>query len=289
MIVELLSLIAAFCYTLSGILAVFGMKNSNPTTATLISMLVNILILWPITLLYSSIVFDGMALLLYAISAIFAPVTGRLLNYVSMERVGVSTTTSILGLQPIIVAVLASIFLSERLPVVIYLAIVITVIGVIIIGRSRSSANANKTFRSWELILPLSATFCYSSSNIARKEGLKVQKLPLLAASATCSFSLLYLSLILLITNKRKEIVTTRSSTTFFALSGLVNSFAWISSFQALNLGEASIVSTVLGIQPLIAIVLSYFFLQKTEVITIQKVIGALLIVLGVTVITLLR
>lgn len=146
MIVELLSLTAAFCYTLSGLLAVFGMKNSNPTTATLISMTVNVLILWPLTVLYSPIVFDRSALLLYAMSAAFAPVTGRLLNYASMERVGVSTSTSILGLQPIMVAVLASIFLSERLPVVIYLAIVITVFGVIIIGRSHSSANNNKTF-----------------------------------------------------------------------------------------------------------------------------------------------
>jgi drug/metabolite transporter (DMT)-like permease len=132
MIVELLSLSAAFCYTLSGLLAVFGMKNSNPTTATLISMTVNVLILWPLPLLYSTIVLDRSALLL--------------LNYASMERVGVSTSTSILGLQPIMVAVLASTFLSERLSVVIYLAIVITVFGVIIIGRSHSSANNNKTF-----------------------------------------------------------------------------------------------------------------------------------------------
>ncbi|UCH36865.1 MAG: DMT family transporter [Candidatus Bathyarchaeota archaeon] len=289
MIVEFLSLIAAFCYTLSGLLAVFGMKNSNPTTATLISMTANVLILWPITFLYSAIVFDNSALLLYALSAAFAPVTGRLLNYAGMERVGVSTSTSILGLQPIMVAILASVFFSERLPLVIYLAIVITVIGVVIIGRSHSSPSDNKPFRLWELILPFSATFCYSSSNIVRKEGLKIQNLPLLAASATCSFSLLYLGATLLVTNKRKEIVTTRSSTTLFALSGLVNSLAWITSFQALNIGEASIVSTVLGIQPLIAIVLSYVFLKKTEIITIQKAIGALLIVLGVFAITILQ
>lgn len=287
MIVEILSLLAATCYTLSGILVVFGMKNANPTTATFISMLVNLAVLWPIALVFSPLIFDKQAILLYAISAAFAPIAGRLLNYLSLERVGVSTTTSILGLQPIFVSVLAAIFLSERFEAIVYIAIIITVTGVIITGRSHS--RNNKTFNKEDLILPLSASFCYSSSNITRKEGLKIVNVPFLAAAVTSSFSALYLFLYLLLTRRTQLIKVVRSSWTFFIFSGLVNSFAWISSFQALNIGEASIVSTILGTQPIIAIILSSIFLKKTEAITMSKILGASLVVLGVALISILR
>ena len=85
------------------------------------------------------------------------------------------------------------------------------------------------------------------------------------------------------------ELKLSRSSLFFFVLSGLVNSLAWISSFQALNIGEASIVSTILGMQPLMAIALSYILLRKTEVITFRKVVGASLVVFGVVLISILN
>jgi len=289
MIFELLSITAAFCYTLSGIIAVFGMKDSNPTTATFISLLTNLAFLWPVALNFSPIVFDFGAIQIYAIAAAFAPVTGRLLSYLSLEKFGVSTTTAIRGVQPIIVTMLAYIFLSEHFPAIIYLVILITVIGISIIGSNPSSTSKERRLDKWKLILPLSSAFCYSSSNVARKAGLKVMNLPLLAAAITSSFSSAYLFLMIIFTRKMGEIKLTRSSLFFFVLSGLVNSLAWISSFQALNIGEASIVSTILGTQPLIAIALSYILLRKTEIITIRKVIGASIVVFGVVLISILN
>ncbi len=289
MIVEVLSLVAAFCYTLSGILALFGMKDSNPNTATFVSMLANMVFLWPIALLFSPLAFSGRAVLLYAVSALFAPLTGRLLNYLSMERMGVSTTTSISGLQPVMVAVLASVFVGEELPATIYAAIFMTTIGIVIIGGGRAVPSSVRVFSKWELAIPLSSTLGYSSSNVVRKEGLKEQNLPLIASAVTCSFSTLYMFMLLVFTRRLRQIMFTRSSLFYFFLSGLVNSFAWITSFQALSVGEASVVSTILGIQPLLAIVLSYLLLRKTETITKGKIAGALLVVLGVAVITALK
>lgn len=288
MIIELLSLIAAFCYTLSGIIAVYGMKSSNSTTATLVSMLTNLAIIWPLALAFSPIVFDSRAILLYAISAAFAPVSGRLLNFLSIERVGVSTTTSIISLEPIIVTILASVFLAEHFSVIVYAAIMVTVLGVVIIGRSSSTKSEKTNFNKWSLVLPFSTAFCYSSSDILKKEGLKILELPFLAAAVTCTFSTIYLFLSLLLTRRIRVIVKNRNSSKFFILSGLVNSVAWISSFEALNIGDASIVSTLLGAQPLIAIVLCFVLLRKTEVINLGKIIGALLVVSGVALISIL-
>ena len=288
MLVILLSLVAGICYTLSGILALFGMKESNPATVTLASMLVNTVFLWPITLVFSPIILDNRAVLLFALSAAFAPVTGRLLNYKSLEKVGVATTTSIQGIQPIFVTILATIFLAEHFPAIVYLAIAITVMGVTIVGRSLSKTNRQKDLTKWALLFPFSSTFCYSTSNILRKVGLQVQGLPLLAASFTVSFSTIYLFLSLLVTRQTRQIVITRSSSLYSVLSGIVNSLAWISSFQALQMGAVSIVGTILGLQPIIGIVLSYLFLRKTEIITLSKIAGAILVVFGVTLISIL-
>ncbi len=289
MLVEIFSLMAALGYTLSGILAMFGMKNANPNSATFISMLANMLFLWPIALLFSPLTISQEVLVLYIISAAFSPLAGRLLNYVALEKMGVSTTTSILGLQPVIVAGLATVLIGERLPATIYVAITVTVAGVVIIGRERRTPGGAKPYEKRELVFPLAAALSYSGSNITIKQGLKIQNLPFLASAVTSTLSAAYMLALLAVTRRLRQIRVTRSTLLIFILSGFVNSLAWIANFEALSIGEASIVSTILGAQPLIAIVLGYLLLRKTEAITKGKVAGALLVVAGVATISILR
>ena len=73
----------------------------------------------------------------------------------------------------------------------------------------------------------------------------------------------------------------------FMALAGVVGSAAITVSFLAFSYAPVVIVSPITGINPLIALVLAHLFLQRLERVTFRIWAGALMVVLGVTVITL--
>ena len=151
MIVELLSLLASICFTVSSVLAASALRCCNTSTTTLISMVTNLLILWPITIMLNPLAFSPQILAIFAVSAAFAPFGGRFLNFLSIEKVGVSVYTSISGLQPLIVTGLAAIFLAEKLSAIVYAGIVITVLGAVIVGREKNPSK-NRTYRKRDLV-----------------------------------------------------------------------------------------------------------------------------------------
>lgn len=63
----------------------------------------------------------------------------------------------------------------------------------------------------------------------------------------------------------------------------------WGVSFWYLALGEAPVVlvAPLVGVSPLVSIVLTHFFLQRLEKVTMRTLFGALLVVGGVALVTL--
>ena len=72
----------------------------------------------------------------------------------------------------------------------------------------------------------------------------------------------------------------------FFVGAGASTGLAWICNFTALSLGQVTVVAPILGANPLIAIFLSQLLLKDTEKITYKIASGALLVVLGIIVIS---
>jgi drug/metabolite transporter (DMT)-like permease len=251
-------------------------------------MVTNLLILWPITIMLNPLALSPQILAIFAVSAAFAPFGGRFLNFLSIEKVGVSVYTSISGLQPLIVTGLATIFLAEKLSPIVYAGIVITVFGAVIVGREKNPLR-NKTYRKRDLVYPIAATICYAVSNILRKEGLRIQSEPFLAAALTSTFATLYMSSSLVFANKIRETKASSAGLVYSIASGVATSLAWVFSYQALDMGNASVVSTILATQPIIAVGLCYLFMRETEPMTRNKVIGAIVVVLGVSMISLIK
>ncbi|MCH7802200.1 MAG: EamA family transporter [Chloroflexi bacterium] len=71
------------------------------------------------------------------------------------------------------------------------------------------------------------------------------------------------------------------------ALAGVAA--AWGISFWYLALGEARVVlvAPLVGVSPLVSIVLTHFFLQRLEKVTMRTVLGALMVVAGAALVTL--
>ncbi len=67
----------------------------------------------------------------------------------------------------------------------------------------------------------------------------------------------------------------------WFALSGVLTSFAMLSQFHALNQGDVSDVSPIVGAQPLVVFSLSALFLRGLERVTPATIAGGIAIVAG--------
>ncbi len=101
------------------------------------------------------------------------------------------------------------------------------------------------------------------------------------------SMSLASFSIYLVATEQLGLFKLTRGSRKFFALSGLVITVAWLSMYSAFALGKVSIVSALIGTNPLFALLLSLIFLRDTEKLNMRTALGCLSIVPGAMVITL--
>jgi uncharacterized membrane protein len=88
--------------------------------------------------------------------------------------------------------------------------------------------------------------------------------------------------------NRQGDIKLTKDSLPYFAAAGVSNSVAWISMFIATQAGSVSVVSAIIGANPLFGLLLSALFLRSVESITLRIIAGCLVIVAGVTAITLL-
>ena len=68
---------------------------------------------------------------------------------------------------------------------------------------------------------------------------------------------------------------------------GIATSTSWIGMFTATQMGSVSVVSAIIGANPLFGLILSAILLRDTERITKQVAAGSILIVIAVIVITL--
>jgi drug/metabolite transporter (DMT)-like permease len=77
-----------------------------------------------------------------------------------------------------------------------------------------------------------------------------------------------------------------RKGTPFFIGTGIFSAIGVVGLFQALERGPVVLVSPVVSVNPLFTLLFAALLLREVERITIQVVIGALLVVGGVVVLT---
>ncbi len=130
----------------------------------------------------------------------------------------------------------------------------------------------------------LGAAFCYGSVTLVGQKIVSDYSSPMVATS----FSMI-LGTIMVAAIFQRQIRSDfaarapRKAWMFVALAGCAS--AWGVSFWYLAIGVAPIVlvAPLVGVSPIVSIALTHLFLQRMERVTWRTVIGALLIVCGVT------
>lgn len=283
---ELFALSNAFFFALHNMLTKKGLKYSNPPTAVLTSLAVNVVVLWGVSLLFLPVrllTFSGA--LLFVLVGLFQPGLTRLLTYKSIETVGVAITDPLRATTPMFSTFLAIILLGEQLTMAIFLATCLIISGITLLSLRGKSATKIK---ARYIFYPLLASFLAGSSQILRKFGLESMPHPVLAAAVTATSSLVVVSAIMWFSGQRQLIrELDRRCLPFYLAAGMAISLGMVTIYYALDLGRVVVVIPISSTGPLFTLILTAIFLKGVEHVTLKIVLGAALIISGVVLLTL--
>ena len=144
----IISLIASIGFGTSSVFAKISMLKMKSGTTTLISLVTS-----TVVTLFASIIFTDpieytklnieIWLLLFWI-AILTYFFGRLLNYTSVQYIGVSKATPIIGTTPLFASITAIIFMDEKITIPILIGTILIVLGLLLITREKPDVIKSK-------------------------------------------------------------------------------------------------------------------------------------------------
>ena len=133
----------------------------------------------------------------------------------------------------------------------------------------------------------LSAAVSYGAAQTLGKHITTEYAVPLVATAFALLFGFIYVSIMFSRHIAADLGKSPRKSFIFFGVSGVFSSAGVLSMYFALSKAPLVMVSPIFAINPLITLLLAHIFLNKLEKITTRTVLGTILVVSGVSIITL--
>jgi DME family drug/metabolite transporter len=277
-----LALAGAVCSALATILIRQGLRQGNFYVGFWINVIVGVVGLWGAVLaLEPPDTYRLAAVPPFVLSGIIGTAGGRLLRFVSIEKVGAPVAASITNLNPFIATGLAIAILGEHVTLPIVAGTAVIVAGTTLLSLSGKRVG----FRPLDLSYAFLSAFCFGAVAIIRKLGLS-QASPLFGSAINITTALIAFTSFLWASGNRHTLVYEGRSLAYFVGAGIAENLSVFLVLVALSLGEVSVVTPLAGTAPLFVLPFTWLFLRGIEKLTWRIVIGAVLIVLGVVLLT---
>jgi len=280
MLAILLGLCGSFCFAVAMILINRGVLAIDYFRGLVTNLCVNALFLW----LYLLLTADRIELwtsanLIFVLVGIFVPGIARFFMFKGMERLGASITSCLTNSTPLFATVFAVLFLNERPTPTNILGTLSIVTGIIAL----TWKGASKTWRTQDLLFPLTAAFLFAArDNLVRFGLLKIHS-PLLGATIAATTSFITMSVLYLLFEKKKPLKENPSKGfRLFAAAGFMNFLSYAFAYTALSMERVSLISPLINGSSLFILPLSALLLKDVEQITQRKIAAILLVILGV-------
>jgi uncharacterized membrane protein len=284
---ELYALANAFLFALHNMLTKKALRYSNPATAVISSLLINIIFLWGVSILFVPLeALTSAAILIFVGVGFFQPGLTRLLSYKGIDALGVAITDPIRATTPLFSAAMAIIFLGERVTLPIIVATMMIIAGITVLSwRGDSMKLTGSAVYLW---YPVAASALAGATQVVRKFGMAAVPHPFLAAAVTASSSLAVSIVTLWYVEKSQETwKMNRQCFWWFLAAGMTISLGMTCIYYALDLGKVSVVIPISSTGPFFSLILAAIFLRDVERVTLRIVISAAMIVGGVVLLTL--
>jgi drug/metabolite transporter, DME family len=279
---HLLALAAAVLSALATVLIRQGLRHGNFYVGFWVNVIVGVVGFWgAVFVLEPADAYRASAIPLFMLSGIIGTAGGRLLRFISIEKVGASVAASIINLNPFIATGMAILVLGERVTLP-----MIAGTGVIVLGTTLLSLSGRQIgFQSMHLFYPFLSASCFGAVAIIRKLGLSHAG-PLFGSAVNITTALITFTAFLLASGNRQVLVWRGRGLMYFVGAGIAENLSVFLVLVALGLGEVSVVTPLAGTAPLFVLPFTSLLLKGVERLSGRIVVGAVLIVLGVFLLT---
>ncbi|HEV8725725.1 MAG TPA: DMT family transporter [Candidatus Binatia bacterium] len=276
---QVLALITSVLYASALVSARAGMRYSNPTTVTLVSILMQNLILWTAVLLTRGVPAVPVAgILLFTLVGIFQ-LGVRLFAYTGVAKIGASRSSALQSVSPLISAAIAITMLGEQTSLLIIVGTVLIVVGIILI--SWKPKQQLPGFHRWHLLLPIGAAFLSGINHPIRRYVLTMANEPLFFAALMGAVSLGGFLVYLGGSPESHRLVWNRQAIGPFLATGLCETLSILFIITAISLGRVVVVVPIATSYPVWSLIQARIFLRDVESVNWKIVTGILSVVAG--------
>jgi DME family drug/metabolite transporter len=276
---QLLAFITAVSYASALISARRGLKYSTPTTVTLVSILMQNLLLWSgvfATGGIHAVPWEGVALFsLVGITQLGV----RLLAYTGVEKIGASRSSALQSVSPLISASLAIALLKETTTALIIAGTFLVVIGIVLVSWKPEEQLRN--FRRRHLLLPLGAACLTGMNHPIRSYVLSMANEPLFFSALMGTVSLAGFLIYLAVSPRSQRLDWNRRAIVPFICTGLFETVSILCIITALSIGRVVVIAPIAASYPVWALIEARIFLRDVEPINWRIVLGILSVVAG--------
>ena len=276
---QFLAFITSVFYASALVSARRGLKYSTPSTVTLMSILMQNLLLWSGLFLSGGVhAVPWQGVLLFTVVGVFQLVV-RLLAYTGVEKIGASRSAALQSVSPLISATIAIAVLGETTTLLIIIGTLLVVGGIILV--SWKPEQQFPAFRRWHLLLPLGAACLTGINHPIRRYVLTMADEPLFFSALMGTVSLICFLAYSVISPNPQRLVWNRKGALPFLATGLFETFSILCIITALSVGDVVVIAPIAASYPVWSLILARVFLRDIEPINWKAVIGILSVVVG--------
>ena len=276
---QLIALITSVFYASALVSARAGMPYSTPTTVTLVSILMQNLLLWSAIFVTGGIHSVPLAgVLLFTLVGLFQ-LAVRLLAYTGVEKIGASRSSALQSVSPLISAAIAITFLGEPTTLLIILGTCLVVVGIILI--SWKPERELSSFRWWHLLLPVGAAVLTGINHPIRRYVLTMANEPLFFSALMGTVSLGGFLIYFALSPRSQRLVWNRQALGPFLATGVCETTSILLIITAISMGRVVIVAPIAASYPVWSLILSAIFLRDVESVNWKVIAGILSVVAG--------
>ncbi len=255
------------------------MRYSTPTTVTLVSILMQNLLLWSAVVVTGGVHSVPLAgILLFSLVGIFQ-LGVRLLAYTGVEKIGTSRSSALQSISPLVSATIAVAILGEQPSVLIVIGTVLVVAGIVLVSWKPEQQLAG--FRRWHLLLPLGAAFLTGMNHPIRRYVLVLANEPLFFSALMGAVSLAGFLIYLAASPRSQKLVWNRKAFWPFIGTGLCETLSILFIITAISMGRVVVVAPIAASYPIWALIEARIFLRQMEAINLKIILGVLSVVAG--------
>ena len=290
-----LACIAVLGFGSAAIFARLGMQALSPMPGTLISLVASTLLAGALALTFNFseiVALPAIAMVWLLGNGILTYMGGRTQQYIAISFVGAARVTPIIGSATLFTAMYAIVFtrigvpgFDEHLTVLIGIGTLVVVFGLTLTGGNFLLRSWGRDWRSvMGYGLALTSASCYGASTLSGKVLSNLFGSPLIMAAGSMFFAMVVLSP-WFGRQAAEGASRSRKPAFFMFLAGLTAACAVMSIYFAITREGSSVlvISPIVSCNPLVTLVLARLFLQRTETVSKELVVGTLLAVGGVS------